>query len=583
MVWKLVSPSRLDHFGADDLSRRRVLQRRIDPEARPRAGQRSLEDVGGVRLLGDPLQVLGRIIRLVLQPELSQHPVDLAVAQDVDVAGLVKVGDDEGRKGGPPFVEGRVARAVLEIQDRQQRLARGGDGDVLLQDDEPEHERRRDDENSRRDRHGHLLDVERDRDLLGRVRPLLRRDALGRRQGLFDASQLGGEIGRALEPLLPVLLQAAQDEPAQVRRDLRIELAGIARRLALVLDPDRERRVALERDAPGRHLVEDDPERVEVGAGVDGLALDLLRAHVFRRPDHDPGPGDALLLERAGDAEIHDVDAAALVDHDVLRLEVAVDDAVAVGLGQAFRDLARDRHGPAGRQLADLADEALEVLAVDVFHGDERRPVRPADVEHPADVPVDDRAGRLELVAEALDRLGVGGHFGPEELQGDLLVELGVVDLVDAAHAAPAELFDDLVPPGEDRSGRELPEGACMVSVSTAADSSGAAHWPQNLVSAGLSCRQRGHFTVIRSPSFVFLAGRIARGTGEVNAGATDPQWVGPTNGVGPQQYECYQWIKPRKAPIIGLISLFLGPKTRGSISLRSFPESTFLASKSPI
>ena len=329
---------------------------------------------------------------------------------------------------------------------------------MLLQHDEPKHQRRGDDEHPRHDGHGHLLDVEGDRDLLGGVRPLLRRDALGRRQGLFDASQLGGELTRALETLLPVLFQAAQNEPAKVRRELRIEIAGIARRLALVLDPDRERRVALERDSPGRHLVKDDAERVDVGAGVDRLALDLLRAHVFRGPDHDPRPGDALPLERAGDTEIHDVDAAALVDHDVLRLEVAVDDAVAVGLGQAPGDLQGDRHGPAGRQLSDLADEALEVLAVDIFHGDVGRALRPADVEHAADILVDDRAGRLELVAETLDRLGVGGHFGPEELQGDLLVELGVVDLVDPAHAAAAELLDDLVAAGEDRPGRKLPE-----------------------------------------------------------------------------------------------------------------------------
>ena len=66
---------------------------------------------------------------------------------------------------------------------------------------------------------------------------------------------------------------------------------------------------------------------------------------------------------------------------------------------------------------------------------------------------------RRELVPEALDRLGVGGDLGLEELEGDLLPDLGVEDLVDAAHAALAQLLDDLVAAGEGRPGRQLADG----------------------------------------------------------------------------------------------------------------------------
>ena len=68
-------------------------------------------------------------------------------------------------------------------------------------------------------------------------------------------------------------------------------------------------------------------------------------------------------------------------------------------------------------------------------------------------------AGDLELVPEAVDRLLVGGDLGFEELEGDLLVEFRVEDLVDPAHAAVPQLFDDLVAAGERRTRLQLFDG----------------------------------------------------------------------------------------------------------------------------
>ena len=80
-------------------------------------------------------------------------------------------------------------------------------------------------------------------------------------------------------------------------------------------------------------------------------------------PIIDPGAGDPLGLDRAGDAEVHDPGVAVAVDHDVLGLEVAVDDAQPVGLGQALGDLPGDGDGLADGQGPDPVDEALQVLA----------------------------------------------------------------------------------------------------------------------------------------------------------------------------------------------------------------------------
>ena len=167
-------------------------------------------------------------------------------------------------------------------------------------------------------------------------------------------------------------------------------------------------------------------------------------------------PSRPALVEKAGQPEIQDLRLALLVDHDVLRLEIAVDDAQAVGLGQPVADLAGVGKGLRRGQVADLADEALEVLALDVFHGDVGDAGLFVEVEHPGDVPVDDLAGQLELGRKALDDRPVRGDFGPDELEADLLAELIVEDAVDAAHAAHAQLLDHLVALGEQEAGSQL-------------------------------------------------------------------------------------------------------------------------------
>ena len=69
-----------------------------------------------------------------------------------------------------------------------------------------------------------------------------------------------------------------------------------------------------------------------------------------------------------------------------------------------------------------------------------------AEVEDAEDVGVRDAAGELDLALEALQRIGVLGDVGADELQGDVPVELLVVHEVDGAHAAHAEQALDAVP-----------------------------------------------------------------------------------------------------------------------------------------
>ena len=68
-----------------------------------------------------------------------------------------------------------------------------------------------------------------------------------------------------------------------------------------------------------------------------------------------------------------------------------------------------------------------------------------ADVVNSADVGMIQSGRGLRFALEAAKRLRVAGHFVGQELQGDEAMEASVFGLVDDAHPAAAELFDDAV------------------------------------------------------------------------------------------------------------------------------------------
>ena len=79
------------------------------------------------------------------------------------------------------------------------------------------------------------------------------------------------------------------------------------------------------------HLVQHHAHRIDVAARIELLALHLLGTHVVRRPDDQPRLRHPLMrLGHARDAEVHQLDLALVIDEDVLRLDVAVDDALLV-------------------------------------------------------------------------------------------------------------------------------------------------------------------------------------------------------------------------------------------------------------
>jgi hypothetical protein len=127
--------------------------------------------------------------------------------------------------------------------------------------------------------------------------------------------------------------------------------------------------------AEGRLALDREPEggaqRPQVGGRADGLGLDLLGRHVGGRADHQPGGGQPGVALDRGDAEVGQLGGAVLADHDVLGLEVAVDDPGPVGGLQRVQQAQPEPGGPLRAERPAGADQLLQGRGRDQLHDDE--------------------------------------------------------------------------------------------------------------------------------------------------------------------------------------------------------------------
>ena len=226
---------------------------------------------------------------------------------------------------------------------------------------------------------------------------------------------------------------------------------------------DRLRGRAGERRVAGQHLVEHHAQRVDVGAGGDlPLAHRLLGPHVVRRAERHAGLGHPVaagLARGQGDAEVGH-QRAAVVQQDVLGLDVAVDHPVPVGVVERRGHLGGDPHRVGHGELLLPVEPAPERLALDEGHDVEEEAVGLARVEQREDVRVLQVGGELDLGQEPLGA-DDGGELGPEQLEGDLPVVPEVLGQEDRGHAAGADLALDPVAVGRAPPGAGSAARAC--------------------------------------------------------------------------------------------------------------------------
>ena len=232
---------------------------------------------------------------------------------------------------------------------------------------------------------------------------------------------------------------------------------------------------------PGGQLIEEPTEREDVGAIVDTAATDLFRRHVRKRANEDSYCSQPTILRRRhgrvnrrihhwrhrqGQSEVEQL-RAALGQHDVARLQVAMHDPVPVGARERVTDFDPDFQGLLERDGA-LLQATAQRLALEVLHHQEVDLVLVTDVEQRADPRMIQCGNMAGLAFEAQTEFGADGHAAPDHLDRHRAIEAGVVRPIDLAHAATADQRHDFV--SAEARARRQSQGMSLLRVTTASD-----------------------------------------------------------------------------------------------------------------
>ena len=233
-------------------------------------------------------------------------------------------------------------------------------------------------------------------------------------------------------PLIRVLREHPHDERVEYRRNAAVQ----SRRRHRVPENDRtqDRHVGarVERVPARRKLVQHDAQREDVARWSHELAGRLLRRHVTHRSDDDTRLRDACiriarrrgLLRKLRDPEVENLHVSVVAQHEILGLDVPMNDARLMGYGERAGGLRPDPGD--GRDGWRFGPELAKSSALDELHGDEMPCRRFTDLVDRDDVGMVQRRRRAGFAAKALHRIGVKYAMAREELHDELPLELRV-------------------------------------------------------------------------------------------------------------------------------------------------------------
>ena len=166
----------------------------------------------------------------------------------------------------------------------------------------------------------------------------------------------------------------------------------------------------------------------------------------MHRTDRFVGEGAGLAAGEPRDPEIGDLDRPIRQQHDILRLDVPVDNALVVRVLERPEDLdgKMDCLFPAEHLL--LLDIFLEGDPVDILHDDRLHPVGKAHVVDPHDIRMVEHRHCLALVLEPAAHILIIHMLFLQNLDGNHPVFEHIVRLIDVCHAADADDLHDLIP-----------------------------------------------------------------------------------------------------------------------------------------
>ncbi len=287
-----------------------------------------------------------------------------------------------------------------------------------------------------------------------RARPGLRRRWCGARieNGFAERGRIG-------PTLLVFLRKRARDRVREPGRRIRPQHREWTRRLRHVLHEHRRRVRCLERRFAGKQLIADHAERIDVAPAIKlAFAERLLGRHVRRRADRDAGDGEPrVALRGARDAEIrHHRTARRPIEHDVVRLHVAMHDALRVRICQRIGHTREQPPRFADRQ-PWLAHQTLrEALSVNERHDEVDDAFSLVHGVDRDDAGVGELRRGLRLAQKALAHIRVEGEFRREHLDRDTAIQTQIGRAIHDRHPAPPDLrVDEILRPDRDQQAVE--------------------------------------------------------------------------------------------------------------------------------
>ncbi len=212
-----------------------------------------------------------------------------------------------------------------------------------------------------------------------------------------------------------------------------------------MLDDHRQRGFGIEGYFSRGHLVQHNPERINVAGLSKLLAHPLFGRHVGGRSE-DPAGGSEVFrgLDHLGNAEIGEQAVATPVDQDVAGFDVPMDQTLGVGIVQRVADLGDD-----GADLSRRQGKPLEQIGqgpgLHQRHDQEGVSIGLAEVMNRKDVRMLERGDDPGLLLEAAGKFRVGGVCPGKDLECNKALDPRLEGLIHRRHAALAEGRVDLI------------------------------------------------------------------------------------------------------------------------------------------
>ena len=203
--------------------------------------------------------------------------------------------------------------------------------------------------------------------------------------------------------------------------------------------------IRIKRLLSGHHLIEHDADGIQIAFCIRCAASRLLRADIVNGSDRLIRTGFPVLARKLGNAEVHHLDCAVTQHHNILRLDISVDNALTVCVLERTEDLQDEMHGILPAELSLLLHVLIQRDSVDILHYDKLDPLRKSDIENLNDIRMTEHGNRLGFIAESAQELLVLGKFLLENLDGDGLMIDNIRCTVDICHSALTDPLGDFV------------------------------------------------------------------------------------------------------------------------------------------